>query len=117
MSASQGVMSGPQVFRASFGIPSGPGAVLFERRLMVLAISSVVMSLSTLRRVAGVSPVISLRSAGAGWGKNLSVRIFAFLLLSLVVGDSPVLRMGGRCGSSTGRPAFFFAHFAIVQRP
>jgi len=35
---------------------------------MVLAISSVVMSLSTLRRVTGVSPVMSLRSAGAGWG-------------------------------------------------
>ena len=33
---------------------------------MVLAISLVVMSLSTLRRVTGVSPVMSLRSAGAG---------------------------------------------------
>jgi hypothetical protein len=91
--------------------------VLFERRLIVLAISSVVISLSTLRRVTGVLPVMSLRSAGAGWGKNLSVRIFAFLLLLLVACGSPALRRGGRCGSSTGRPAFFFAHFAIVYRP
>ena len=28
---------------------------------------------------------------------------------------SPALRRGGRCGSSTGRPAFFFAHFAMVM--
>jgi len=33
---------------------------------MVLAISLVVMSLSTFRRVTGVLPVMSLRSAGAG---------------------------------------------------
>jgi len=33
---------------------------------MVLAISLVVMLLSTLRRVTGVLPVILLRSAGAG---------------------------------------------------
>ena len=66
---------------------------------MVLAISSVVMSLSTCRRVTGVSPVMSLRSAGAGWGKNLSVRIFAFLSLLLVACVSPALRRGGRCGS------------------
>jgi hypothetical protein len=81
---------------------------------MVLAISSVVMSLSTLRRVTGVSPVMSLRSAGAGWGKNLSIRIFAFSSLLLMAYSSPALRRGGRCRSSTRRPAFFFTYFAIV---
>ena len=60
---------------------------------MVLAISLVIMSLLTLRRVTGASPIISLRSAKAGWGKNLSVRIFAFLSLSLVASDSPGLRI------------------------
>jgi hypothetical protein len=79
--------------------------VLFERRLMVLAISSVVMSLLTRRRVTSTSPVMLLRSAGAGWGKNLSVRIFAFSSLLLVACGSPALRRGGRCGSSAGRPA------------
>jgi hypothetical protein len=59
-SASQGAISGPQVFKALFGIPSGPSAVLFKRRLIVLAISSVIMSLSTHRRVTGVSPVITI---------------------------------------------------------
>ena len=62
---------------------------------MVPAISSVVMSLSTLRRVTSASPVISLRSAKAGWGKKFSVRIFAFSSLSLVASDSPGLRRGG----------------------
>jgi len=33
---------------------------------MVLAISLVVMSLLTLKRVTGILPVMSLRSAGAG---------------------------------------------------
>ena len=61
---------------------------------MVLAISSI---------------IILLRSARASWGENLSIRIFAFLLLSLVASDSPtsILCMGGRCGSSTRRPTFF----------
>ena len=66
MSASQGAISGPQVFRALFRILSSPSTVLFKRRLMVLAISLVVMSLSTLRRVTGVLLVMSLRSARAG---------------------------------------------------
>jgi len=69
---------------------------------MVLAISSVIMSLLTLRRVTGVLPVMLLRSAGAGWGKNLSVRIFAFLSLSLVACGSPALYRGGRYRSSAG---------------
>jgi len=80
---------------------------------MVLAISSIIMSLLTRRRVTGVSPVMLLRSAGASWGKNLSVRIFAFSSLLLVACDSPALRRGGRCRSSTGRPAFFFALLII----
>ena len=84
---------------------------------MVLAISLVIMLLLTLRRVTGALPMISLRSAKASQGKNLSIRIFAFLLLLLVVSDSPGLYRGGRCGSSTRRPAFLFAHFAILQRP
>jgi hypothetical protein len=33
---------------------------------MVLAISSVIILLLTLRRVTGVLPIMSLRSAGAG---------------------------------------------------
>ena len=84
---------------------------------MVLAISSGIMSLSTLRRVTGVLPIISLRSAGASQGKNLSIRIFTFLLLLLVAYNSPTLYRGSRCGSSTRHPTFFFTHFAIAQRP
>ena len=114
ISASQGAISSPQVFRASFGILSGPSTILFKRRLIVLAISSVIILLLTLRQVAGILPVILLRSTRAGQGKNLSIRIFAFLLLSLIAGNSPVLRIGGRCGSSTRRPAFFFTYFAII---
>ena len=91
--------------------------MLFKRRLIVLAISLVVMSLLTLRQVAGILPVMLLRSAGAGWGKNLFVRIFAFLLLLLVASNSPILYMGGRYGFFTRCPAFFFTYFAIVQRP
>ena len=77
---------------ALFGILSSPNTVLFKRRLIVLAISLVVILLSTLKRVTSASPVISLRSAKAGWGKNLSVRIFAFLSLSFVASDLPGLR-------------------------
>ena len=84
---------------------------------MVLAISSVVISLLTLRQVTGTSPVISLRSAKASQGKNLSIRIFAFLLLSLIASNSPSLRRGRRYRSSTRRPAFLFTHLAILQRP
>jgi len=65
MSISQGAISGLQVFRALFRILSGPSAVLFKRRLIVLAISLVVMSLLTLRRVTSVLLVMLLRSAGA----------------------------------------------------
>ena len=117
ISASQGAISGPQVFKALFGILSSPSTVLFKRRLMVLAISSIIMSLLTRRRVTGVLPVMLLRSTGAGQGKNLSIRIFAFLLLLLVAYVSPALYRGGRCGSSAKRPAFFFNHFAMAQRP
>ena len=84
---------------------------------MVLAISSVVMSLLTRRQVTGILPVMLLRSARASQGKNLSIRIFTFLLLLLVACASPALCRGSRCGSSARRPAFFFAYFAIVQRP
>ena len=113
-SASQGTISGPQIFRALFGILSGLGAVLFKRRLIVLAIFLVNISLLTIRRVAGVSPVILLRSTRASQGKNLSIRIFAFLLLLLIAGNLLVLCIGGRYGSSTRRPAFFFAYFTII---
>jgi len=75
------------------------------------------MSLLTRRQVTSISPMILLRSAGAGWGKNLSIRIFAFFLLLLVACNSPALRRGSRCRSSTRRLTFFFAHFAIAQRP
>ena len=117
ISASQGAISSLQVFKALFRIPSGPSAVLFKRRLIVLAISSIIMSLSTLRRVTGVLPMMSLRSAGAGQGKNLFIRIFTFLSLLLVACGSSALYRGGKCGSSTRRPTFFFAHFTMAQRP
>ena len=113
-SVSQGAISSPQVFRASFRILSSPSTILFKRRLIVLAIFLVIISLLTLRRVAGILPIMSLRSTGAGQGKNLSVRIFAFLLLSLIASSSPILCIGGRYGSSTRRPAFFFTYFAII---
>jgi len=80
---------------------------------MVLAISLVIISLLTLRRVTSASPMILLRSARASWGKNLSIRIFAFLLLLLVASNLPSLRRGGRCRSFTRRPAFFFTYFTI----
>ena len=114
ISVSQGAISDLQVFRALFRILFSPSTILFKRRLIVLAISLIIMSLSTLRRVAGVLPIISLRSARAGQGKNLSVRIFAFLSLLLIASDSPVLCMGGRYRSFTRRPAFFFTHFTII---
>ena len=114
ISASQGTISSPQVFRALFRILSSPSAILFKRWLIVLAISLVIISLSTLKRVAGISPVISLRSTGAGQGKNLSIRIFTFSLLLLIASSSPILYIGGRYGSSTRRPAFFFTYFAII---
>ena len=113
ISVSQGAISSLQVFRASFGILPGPSTVLFKRQLMVLAISLVIILLLTLRQVTGVSPVILLRSARAGQGENLSIRIFAFLLLSLIASNSPILYIGGRYRSSTRRPAFFFTYFAI----
>ena len=84
---------------------------------MVLAISSVVISLLTLRQVTGVLLVISLRSTRAGQGENLSIRIFAFLLLLLVAYSLPTLYRGSRYRSSTRRPAFFFTYLTIVQRP
>jgi len=80
---------------------------------MVLAIFLVVILLLTLRRVTSASLVISLRSTRASWGKNLSIRIFAFLLLLLIASNLPGLCRGGRCRSSTRRPAFLFAYFAI----
>ena len=116
-SVSQGAINGPQVFKALFRILFSPSTVLFKRRLIVLAISSVVISLLTRRQVTSVLPIMLLRSAGAGQGKNLSIRIFAFLLLLLVAYTSPTLCRGGRYGSSTRRLTFFFTHFAIVQRP
>ena len=78
---------------------------------MVLAISLVVISLLTLRQVASISPVILLRSAGASQGKNLSIRIFAFLSLSLIASNLPILYIGRKCGFSTKHPAFFFYPF------
>ena len=58
---SSGVANKPHLF----SILSSPSTILFKRRLIVLAISSVIISLSTLRRVTGASPVISLRSTKA----------------------------------------------------
>ena len=48
-SASQGAISSLQVFRALFRILSSPSTVLFKRRLIVLAISLIVILLLTLR--------------------------------------------------------------------
>ena len=62
ISISQGAISSPQVFIALFSILSSPSAILFKRRLIVLAISLVIMSLLTLRRVTSALPIISLRS-------------------------------------------------------
>jgi len=84
---------------------------------MVLAISSIVMSLLTCRRVTGALPVILLRSTRASWGKNLFIRIFAFLSLLLVAYNSPALYRGSKYRSFTSRPTFFFAYFAMAYRP
>ena len=65
MSASQGAISGLQIFKALFRILSSPSAILFKRQLIVLAISLVVISLLTLRQVTGILLVISLRSTRA----------------------------------------------------
>ena len=65
ISASQSAISSLQVFRALFRILSSPSTILFKMRLIVLAIYLVVMSLLTLRRVTGASPVILLRSTRA----------------------------------------------------
>ena len=62
ISVSQGTINGPQVFRALFRIPSSPSAVLFKRRLMVLAISSIIILLLTLRRVISILFIILLKS-------------------------------------------------------
>jgi len=78
---------------------------------MVLAISSIVISLLIYRRVTGILPIMLLRSARAGWGKNLSIRIFAFLSLLLVAYNSPALYRGSRYRSSTRCPTFFFCLF------
>ena len=115
ISASQGTKSGPQVFKALFRILFSPSAILFKRQLIVLAISSVIILLLTYRRVTSILPVILLRLARAGQGKNLSIRIFTFLLLLLVAYNSPALYRGGRYRSFTKRPTFFFfTHFAIA---
>ena len=58
-----------------------------------------------------------LRSTRASQGKNLSIRIFTFLLLLLVAYNSPTLYRGGRYRSSTSRPTFFFTYFTIAYRP
>ena len=58
-----------------------------------------------------------LRSTRAGQGKNLSIRIFAFLLLLLVAYNSPALYRGGRYRSFTSYPTFFFIYFTIAYRP
>ena len=84
---------------------------------MVLAISSIIISLLTCRQVTSVLPVILLRSARASQGKNLSIRIFAFLLLLLVAYNSPTLCRGSRYRSSASYPAFFFTYFAMAHRP
>ena len=84
---------------------------------MVLAISLVIILLSTLKQVTSALPIILLRSAKANQGKNFSIKIFAFLLLLLIVSNSPSLHRGGRYGSFTKYSAFLFAHFTILQRP
>ena len=49
ISISQGAISGLQVFKALFRILSRPSTILFKRRLIVLAISSIIISLLTYR--------------------------------------------------------------------
>ena len=110
-------ISSLQVFKALFRILFRLSAILFKRRLIVLAISSVDISLLTYRRVTSALPVILLRSARASQGKNLSIRIFTFLLLLLVTYNSPTLYRGSRYRSSTSRPTFFFTYFTIAYRP
>src|SRR6266704_2642869 len=117
MSITQNIINSPQAFKASFGILFNFNAVLFERRLIVLAISFVVMSLLTHRQIAGISPMMSLKFAETGWKKSLFVRIFAFSSLLFMACVSFACHKGGMCKFSAGRPAFFFAHFAIAQRP
>jgi hypothetical protein len=51
--------------KALFRILSSPSTILFKRQLIVLAISSVIISLLTLRQVTGILPIISLRSTRA----------------------------------------------------
>jgi len=51
---------------ALFRIPSSPSTILFKRRLIVLAISLVIISLLTFRRVTSILLVILLRSTRAG---------------------------------------------------
>ena len=116
MSVSQGTISGPQIFRASFGILSSPSTILFKRWLIVLAISLVNILLLTLRQVTGISPVILLRSTGARQGKNLSIRIFTFLLLLLIASNSLILYISGRYRSSTRYPAFFLFLYLFCYR-
>ena len=69
ISISQGTISNLQVFKALFRILSSPSTILFKRRLIVLAISLVVILLLTLRRVTGISLVMLLRSTRASQGK------------------------------------------------
>ena len=49
ISISQGAISRLQVFRTLFRILSSPSTILIKRRLIVLAISSIIISLSTYR--------------------------------------------------------------------
>ena len=91
-------------------------AILFKRRLIVLAISSIIILLLTYRQVTSVLPIMLLKSAKASQGKNLFIRIFAFLLLLLIAYTSPTLYRGGRYRFSAKHPTFFFCLFCYSPK-
>ena len=112
-------ITGTTILRISFGILSGPGALLFGSFLTSPHISSGEMfglMLTSLR--SGYSLLaMSLRSVLPVVGKNFSAKIFAFSLLSAISGLAEDLLRSGRWGSSCGAPAYFRLHCDRVQSP